>query len=412
MDWPVKQLTDVVESFHQGLNTAGEKIKFVDSGFPIIQTRNLSDGKIDLDKKIKYLSQVDWDKYREKYRPEIGDVFFTNIGTIGKTAVVNESLDYLIHWNIFKIRPFKVDVSPNYLKCYLDFLTSTGYFCDSQKGGTVSFVTKKMMGAVEIPLPPIPEQQRIVAILDQAFADIEKARANAEKNLKNARELFDSYLNQVFSQRGEGWVDAKLSDCSTLITKGSSPKWQGVSYVESPGVLFVTSENVGSNKMLFNKTKYVEEVFNEKDSKSVLQKGDVLTNIVGASIGRTAIYDRDDIANINQAVCMIRCESQKLSNEYLAYLLNSPYLVKILHDNEIDNARANLSLGFFRGLEIPLPSLEEQSRLVSCIAEFKCSQELMESLYQDKLNSLDELKKSLLQKAFSGELTKTEDMVA
>ena len=63
---------------------------------------------------------------------------------------------------------------------------------------------KLLSRTLQIPLPPIPEQQRIVAILDQAFADIEKARANAEKNLKNARELFDSYLNQVFSQRGEG----------------------------------------------------------------------------------------------------------------------------------------------------------------------------------------------------------------
>ena len=83
-------------------------------------------------------------------------------------------------------------------------------------GATVQGVKLPFVKSLVMPLPPIPEQQRIVAVLDQAFADIEKARANAEKNLKNARELFDSYLNQMFSQRGEGWVEISVGDVLTL----------------------------------------------------------------------------------------------------------------------------------------------------------------------------------------------------
>lgn len=170
-----------------------------------------------------------------------------------------------------------------------------------------------------------------------------------------------------------GWPIATLGDLCERITKGSSPKWQGFRYVDSPGVLFVTSENVGENKMLMDAPKYVEEAFNEKDSRSILKRGDVLTNLVGASIGRTAIYDCDDVANINQAVGILRCIPERIFNRFLAYLLNSPVFKGVLHENEVDNARANLSLTFFKNLQIPVPPLAEQQRIVGILDEaFEC----------------------------------------
>ena len=166
-----------------------------------------------------------------------------------------------------------------------------------------------------------------------------------------------------------GWERKKLADLCERITKGSSPKWQGISYVNEPGVLFVTSENVGECSLLMDKPKYVEEKFNAKEKKSILKNGDVLTNIVGASIGRTAIFDLDEVANINQAVCLLRCKPSLLNNYYLAYLLNSPFLLQVFDDNKVDTARANLSLGFFSLLEIPLPPLPEQQRIVGILDE-------------------------------------------
>lgn len=263
----------------------------------------------------------------------------------------------------------------------------------------------KHLAEIRIPVPPIEEQNRIVAIVDQAFEAIDGAIENTKQNLANARELFESYLNNVFTQKGRDWDNLALETLTERITKGSSPKWQGVKYVDKPGVLFVTSGNVGQNQMLFEKIKYVEEIFNEIDSKSILICGDVLTDIVGASIGRTAIYDREELANINQAVCLIRCKPDKLLNHYLAYLLNSPYFLQILHDNEIDNARANLSLGFFRGLQIPLPLLDEQQSIVSKMDNFSTETQRLEAIYRQKLTALTELKQSILQKAFTGELT-------
>ena len=164
-----------------------------------------------------------------------------------------------------------------------------------------------------------------------------------------------------------GWEVKPLGELTELITKGSSPKWQGVRYVDTPGVLFVTSENVGEHHIDLTKRKYVEEKFNVKDRKSILQFGDVLTNIVGASIGRTAVFESAETANINQAVCLLRCAPEKLSNHFLSHLLNSPFFLKAMHSGKSDMARANLSLGFFRDLEIPLPPLEEQKRIVAVL---------------------------------------------
>lgn len=257
---------------------------------------------------------------------------------------------------------------------------------------------------INILLPSFYEQQRIVAILDEAFSAIAKAKENAEKNLQNASELFESYLQSVFANPGDGWEEKKLGEVCEKITKGSSPNWQGIKYVDMPGVLFVTSENVGNRSMLFPKMKYVEDKFNISDRKSILKVGDVLTNIVGASIGRTAIFDLDGNANINQAVCLLRVKVNLLYNRFLMNLLSSPYFKNHLHENEINNARANLSLGFFTNLVIPLPPLPEQKRIVANLNALSAETKKLEALYRQKLSDLDELKKTVLQKAFNGDI--------
>ncbi|MFJ5536821.1 restriction endonuclease subunit S [Vreelandella titanicae] len=285
------------------------------------------------------------------------------------------------------------------------FYTLSSFNLPSFATGVKPGINRNLVYAIEQKFPALAEQKRIVAILDEAFDGIDAAIANTEKNLANARELFESYLNSTFNDPNHEWNQTDIGALCERVTKGSSPKWQGINYVDEPGILFVTSENVGENELLFNKTKYVEEKFNKKDFKSILKKGDVLTNIVGASIGRTAVFDRDDLANINQAVCLMRCDPERLFNYYLAYLLNSPFFKSVLHENEIDNARANLSLGFFKNLRIPVPPIDKQVCIVSKIDERREKVQLLESVYQQKLIALKELKQSLLQKAFSGELT-------
>lgn len=166
----------------------------------------------------------------------------------------------------------------------------------------------------------------------------------------------------------KGWQFCRLDELSSIITKGSSPKWQGVSYTENPNdILFVTSENVGSYKLLLESKKYVELKFNEIEPKSILHKGDFLMNIVGGSIGRTAIYNIDDLANINQAVYLIRMLPGFINTQFFLHFFNSSICVSYMFDKQVDNARANLSMGNISKFVIPFPCLEEQKRIVEKI---------------------------------------------
>ena len=404
--WEIKQLGNVC-GFQNGF--AFKSKTFKDNGVPVLRISNIQNDEIDLNK-IVFIDPSDYKEDLSKYKVEKNDLLIAMSGaTTGKIGFNQTDDIFYLNQRVGKFEPTK-DLDKSYLYYYLS--TKVEESLKISAGSAQPNLSTQQIKSFELPIPPLDEQKRIVAKLDECFEAITKARANVEKNLNNAKELFQSQLNQIFSQpalseaegKGNGWADKRIEEMTENVSKGSSPKWQGINYVENDGILFITSENVGEAELLLHKKKYVEKKFNDKEKKSILKKGDVLTNIVGASIGRTAIYDIDDIANINQAVCVIRCNENVLNNYYLMYLLNSPFFKTILHENEVNNARANLSLTFFRNLIIPIPNTTEQQSIVEFIIDLKSQTQALESNYQQELAALDELKKSILQKAFMGEL--------
>ena len=145
------------------------------------------------------MCEEDWQLYKDKYRPEVGDVFFTNIGTIGKTAIVTTDRDYLIHWNIFKLRPRLEKVTSEFLRYTLEQLVLSGYFAKMQKGGTVDFVTKKMISEALIYVPILAEQEQIVAVLDSLREETQRLESLYQRKLAALDELKKSLLQQAFS---------------------------------------------------------------------------------------------------------------------------------------------------------------------------------------------------------------------
>ncbi|PCH67648.1 MAG: hypothetical protein COC01_05410 [Bacteroidetes bacterium] len=373
---------------------------YQDTGIPYLLARHVKNNVLTFDGRT-FVS----DEFNLKNKKSIlkeGDVLLVQSGHIGHSAVVPKEHEGHNCHSMIVMTPKKNFLTGDFLSLYFFSPFMQQMFESLKTGSTIKHLNCKVVREINIALPSLAEQQRIVTIIGKAFTAITKAKANAEQNLKNAKELFESYLQGVFENGN--WERKKIEDLTELVTKGSSPKWQGINYVDKPGTLFVTSENVGEGKLLMKKRKYLEEKFNDIQQKSILRTGDVLTNIVGASIGRTAIYELDELANINQAVCIMRCKDIELYNYYLMYLLNSPFFKAVLHDNEIDNARANLSLTFFKNLEIPLPLITEQRIIVDKIKGFSDKANRLEAIYQQKIKDLEELKKSVLQKAFNGEL--------
>jgi len=198
----------------------------------------------------------------------------------------------------------------------------------------------------------------------------EKQKLIAEKKLKKEKELPQIKPEEIPFDIPENWSWCRLGEICDTITKGSSPNWQGVQYVdEAKGILFITSKNVDSFKIDLTKATYVEEKFNEIEPRSILKKGDLLTNIVGASIGRTALFDLDVIANINQAVCILRIEHNLINKDYLLNLMNSDLALKMMFESQFAPGRANLSMGNIASFTIPIPPLTEQIRIVQKVDE-------------------------------------------
>jgi len=290
---------------------------------------------------------------------------------------------------------------------------------------------------IPIPYPPLPEQQRIVAILDEAFAAIAKAKANAEQNLKNAKELFESYLQGVFekkgkmsesgliglkdeqdlksnqkkilkfsnlenpdSDNGEGWEEKTLKEVCAKITDGTH---QTPKYFDD-GVIFLSSKNVTSGKIDWDNIKYIDEKQHLEMHKRVAPKvGDILLAKNGTT-GVAAMVDRDLVFDIYVSLAHIRVLDE-VTPDFMLYFINSPVAKKQFNKRLKGSGVPNLHLEEIREVVIPFPkSIKEQNKIVQKLNDFSSESKKLEAIYQQKINDLEELKKSVLQKAFSGEL--------
>lgn len=224
----------------------------------------------------------------------------------------------------------------------------------------------------------------------------EKEQLIKEKKIKKEKPLPKITEDEIPFEIPESWEWIRLQELCEIITKGSSPKWQGINYVgEKNGILFVTSENVGNYKLLLSNKKYVEKRFNEIQPRSILKKNDILMNIVGASIGRTAIYNIEEVANINQAVTIIRLINE-LNHWFLLHFFNSPVCLSYMYDKQVDNARPNLSMGNISKFLIPIPSIEEQKEIVTKVNQLLANcDELEEEINASKANA-EKLMQSVL----------------
>jgi type I restriction enzyme S subunit len=214
-------------------------------------------------------------------------------------------------------------------------------------------------------VPQDPNDQPASELLKEI--EKEKQKLIKEGKIKASKPLPEIKHDEIPYDLPKGWEWVRLEQLTQVITKGSSPNWQGVQYVnEGEGILFITSENVGNYELLLNKKKFVEYKFNEIEPRSILQRLDILMNIVGASIGRTAIFDLDELANINQAVTIIRL-IKLVDHIYFLHFFNSPVCIYYMYDKQVENARPNLSMGSIALFNIPLPPLAEQHRIVAKI---------------------------------------------
>ncbi|MCP4286374.1 MAG: restriction endonuclease subunit S [Gammaproteobacteria bacterium] len=252
--------------------------------------------------------------------------------------------------------------------------------------------------SIQCPIPPLPEQQRIVAILDEALAGVATAVAHTERNLQNAKELFESYLNGVFANPGEGWEEIILREV-TEVKDGThdTPKYK------KEGIPFVTQKNIRASGLSFSNVRYISEEDHVKFfRRSNVTNGDILISMIGANRGMVCLVDDDRTFSIKN-VGLIKA-SDKFHDQYLLYYLKSGDAKMYIDVASRGGAQQFISLKKLREFPVVIAPMNEQLRIASKLDALAAEVQRLEAIYRQKLAALDELKKSILQEAFSGEL--------
>jgi type I restriction enzyme S subunit len=241
-----------------------------------------------------------------------------------------------------------------------------------------------------------------VAILDEAFEGIDRAIANTEKNLANSRELFESYLNAIFTQKNNRWEWVSLSEITTDITDGDHqppPKSES-------GIPFITISNIDKQhrKVDFSNTfKVPPEYFEKLKSNRKPRKGDLLYTVTG-SYGIPVIVDHDINFCFQRHIGLIRPNAET-NSKCLYYILLSRYLLTQADECATGTAQKTVSLNGLRRFSVPKIPKEQQEIIVTELDALSEKIGRLESIYRQKIAALNELKQSILQKAFTGELT-------
>ena len=243
------------------------------------------------------------------------------------------------------------------------------------------------------------EQQRIVTVLDEAFTAIDKAKANTEQNLKNAKELFESKLQSVFSEKGDGWEEKRLKDISITFGRGKSKhRPRNDKSLYDGDYPFIQTGDIRNCDHYI--TKYTQ-TYNEKGlAQSKLWKKGTICITIAANIAETGVLNFD--ACFPDSVIGIEVNEKFADRDFVEYLLQS-FKVKIQALGK-GSAQANINMGTFENELFPFPSVKQQQKIVSKLDELREQTKKLEAVYNQKLQDLEELKKSVLQKAFSGEL--------
>lgn len=334
--------------------------------------------------------------------PKAGDIVITAIGTIGNAHIVRDfDRFYFKDASVLWMKKTS-DVSSEFINLWLK---SPLFFdqLDRGNGATVDTLTIQKLQSVRLCVPSPAEQQRIVAILDEAFASISKARAAAEQNRQNARALFESHLQSVFSQRGDGWVETTIADATGGVFTGPFGSLLHKSdYIEN-GIPLVNPAHITNVGIEPDLRKTVSAETAQRLSSYIMRTGDIVIGRRG-EMGRCAIVtDAEDGWLCGTGSFVIK-PSNRCDASYLVRLLRSESCKSRLEEIAGGAVMPNLSNTDLGNFPILLPPIDMQKAVLEEIDALHEETHRLEALYQRKLEALDELKQVLLHQAFSDQL--------
>lgn len=371
-----------------------------ESGVRLITAKNVKLGYLQVEPQ-EFIDPKNFDSWMTRGIPNFGDVIFTTEAPLANVAQIDTKEKLAFAQRIIVMQPRKDKIDQAFLKYLLLSESTRKRILDKGTGATVTGIKSSLLKKIPISIPTIPEQKRIVAILDEAFAAIDKAKANTEKNLQNAKELFESYLQSVFENK-ENKSEVKTFEDVCELIGGSQPSKDDFIYEPRNGYIrLIQVRDYKTNKYITYIPKHKAKRFCSKEDIMIGRYG---PPIFGIFKGLEGAYNVALMkAEINTKIC---------NSDYFYWFLKTNNLREFV---ERSSKRAAGQDGVRKELldkyPVPIPTLFEQKILVKKINLLSEETMKLESIYQHKLNDLEELKKSVLRKAFNGEL-KTSKAVA
>jgi type I restriction enzyme, S subunit len=300
------------------------------------------------------------------------------------------------------LRPHRTKILDNWLIYYLNHSDLTEFI----SGLTVPKLNQGSLREIPIPVPPLSEQQRIVGILDEAFQGIATAKANAEKNLQNARALFESHLQSVFTHRGSGWVEKPLSELCD-IKHGFAFKSEF--FTDTGDYVLLTPGNFHESGGYRDRGEKQKYYCGEIPDGFILSEGDMLvamTEQAAGLLGSPILVPESDRFLHNQRLGLVtKKPGVPWTNEFFFHVFNTQAVRKEIHGSASGVKVRHTSPTKIGEVVVAFPTiLSEQKRVVANLVSLSDETQRLASLYQRKLDALEALKKSLLHQAFTGKL--------
>jgi type I restriction enzyme, S subunit len=398
--WATRQLGELclLENGDRGDNYPSKSVQTT-SGVPFINAGHLQNQEIDFTA-MNYIPRERFELLGNG-KIQAGDILFCLRGSLGKFASVGELSEGAIASSLVIIRPHH-ELLSQFLLAYLQSDHCADSILAYKNGTAQPNLGASSLKKFPIPLPPLREQHRIVAILDEAFAGIATAQANTEKNLENARAIFESHLQSVL--RSRKWKWKTLGDLCNDVEYGSSAKSK-----KEGKVPVLRMGNIQDGQLDWGSLVYTND--EDEIRKYLLRDHDVLFNRTNSPelVGKTAIYRGEVPAIFAGYLIRILRKEEVLDAEFLCYFLNSQIAFDYGKSVVISSVnQANISGTKLKSYPIPAPSLSEQKAIVATLNKLSEETRRLASVYQRKLAALDTLEKTLLHRAFAGELTANE----
>jgi type I restriction enzyme S subunit len=408
--WEVVSLEDVSFVVTDGTHKTP---KYQDEGVRFISIKNIRPYEpINWESYEKYISRSEHEELIKRCHPEYDDILFPRIGTLGFAKRIDFDKEVSIFVGLGLVKPVKKYISSKFIEYFLNTPYVNHLSKKRAKGTGRKTLPLEESRRFPIPIPPFPEQQRIVAKIEELFSELDKGI----ESLKTAREQLNAYRQSVLKYAFEGkltqkwrvsrslpsWSETTLGEQLSYVTSGSRG-W--AKFYADEGDIFIRAQNLKFDRLNLEDTAYVSLPKKSEGMRTLVQQGDLLITITGANVTKTAYLENDiGTAYVSQHVALAR-PKEGSNTEFLYWFLVAEAAGRSqLKEFAYGAGKPGLNLGNIKSVKINLPDPDEQTEIVNKIDEMLSFEENACSTIDAQLKRIEALRQSILRGAFSGQL--------